>query len=426
VASTALSATAGSSARRLAALSHDPALSWALRGTCLLLVAVAIGGIGSVLIFGAPTHPAGVFNPPGLASGLGGTRDALVAPFVRFDAAWYLWTSLHGYGAGGSPAGVFFPLYPLLVSIVAPLGVGAVVAGILIAIVSTILALTLIYKLTDFELGARFPDAPRLAVLATALFPAAFFLTAAYPESLFLALSLGAMWMARHERWAWAGVLGGLAAAAQSLGVLILVPVGLLYLQATHWRPRWSVLWLALIPAGYGAFMGWLAIRGLDPLSVFYGHNTWRRESVNPISGLWLAVRAAWAGVRQYASGQSTTVYWSPAISYGFTPDGAALANLEQFVFLIGGVLAAIGAVRRLPAAYGWYVVALLLTLVSDPIAAEPLQGIPRFLGATFTVPIVLGTWLARHPRLRVPVLGVSALALLYLCGRFATWHLVA
>jgi hypothetical protein len=390
------------------------------------LTLTAIGGMGAVLIFGAGQSGPVAYNPPGLATGLGSVTNVLVAPFARWDALWYLGTAQHGYAPGGSPPGQFFPLYPLLVAAVARLGVGVVLAGILISSVATVIALRLIWKLTEFELGARYPEAPRLAVFATALFPMALFMTADYPVSLFLALSVGAMWMARHERWAWAGVLGGLATAADSIGFVMIVPLGLIYLSARRWRPRFDVLWLVLVPAGFGTFMAWLALKGLDPFSPFSAHKAWLRETANPLSGLWLAARSAWAGVRQIVSGQSLIVYWTPGISYGYDPMTIARANLEQSAFFLLAVGGAIAAFRRLPAAYGAYVITLLVVVLSDPIDALPLSGLPRFVQSTFPIMMMIGLWLARHRRWRLPVLGSSALALVYFSGSFATWHWVS
>lgn len=404
----------------------DIALRDSLLAVACCLALSALSGISAVLIFGYGNPGPVVLNPPGLATGLGPVRDVLAAPFARWDAVWYLATALHGYGAGGSPPGQFFPLYPLLVAALAFLGTGVVIAGIVISTIASVVALRLVWKLTDLELGTRYPDAPRFAVFATALFPTAFFLTADYPESLFLALSVGAIWMARRGRWGWTGVLGGLSCAADSLGFLIFVPLALLYLVANRWRIRADALWLALVPAGYGGFMAWLAFKGFDPFSPFYAHRAWLRAETNPASGLWLAMRAAWAGVRQIASGQSRVVYWIPGISYGYDPMTIARDNLEQFAFFLIAVAGSVVAWRRLPKAYAVYVIALLIVVLSDPIAALPLSGLPRFVAVLFPVTMVMGAWLSRHQRWRLPVLGGSALALVYFAGSFATWHWVA
>ncbi len=52
-------------------------------------------------------------------------------------------------------------------------------------------------------------DAARMAVLATAFAPMAFFLSAVYSESLYLALSVGLFWSAREGRWALRRRAGG-------------------------------------------------------------------------------------------------------------------------------------------------------------------------------------------------------------------------
>ncbi len=85
------------------------------------------------------------------------------------------------------------------------------------------LALYGIHRLAALEFGSL--DAARLAVLATAFAPMAFFFSAVYSESLYLALSVGVFWCAREGRWALAGVLGGLAAATRSTGLVLLLPV---------------------------------------------------------------------------------------------------------------------------------------------------------------------------------------------------------
>src|SRR4029077_2699644 len=77
---------------------------------------------------------------------------------------------------------------------------------------------------------ARAHDAERLAVLLTAFAPMAFFLSAVYSESLFLALSVGLFWSARKGRWAIAGALGALAGATRSVGVVLILPAVVLYL----------------------------------------------------------------------------------------------------------------------------------------------------------------------------------------------------
>ena len=198
---------------------------------------------------------------------------------------------------------------------------------------------------------------------------------AVYPESLLAALTLGAFLMARRGRWVWASLLAGLGSATHPLAALLAVPLGLLYLREHKWRLRWDVLWIALVPAGYGAFMAYLALKGLEPLSVLSAHEKWLRFFHGPIGGTWMAIRAAVAGAHQLLSGQSTHVYWSPAISYGLSPMNAARADVTLFAFLMLAVWGMIGAFRWLGLAYGAYVLAALVSVVPTPLKRNRWRG---------------------------------------------------
>src|SRR5918998_1475555 len=90
----------------------------------------------------------------------------------------------------------------------------------------------------------------RGAVLALALFPTAFFLNAAYTESLFLALSAGSLWAARVRRdLLLACALAGLATATRNVGVFLLVPLALEWFRNRDVY-RWRGLYLAPAPSG--------------------------------------------------------------------------------------------------------------------------------------------------------------------------------
>ena len=96
------------------------------------------------------------------------------------------------------------------------------------------------------------------------------------------------------------------------------------------------------------------------------------------------------------------------------------------FGFLLVAVPAIVGVLRRLPLAYGAYVLAALALPLSYPVAAQPLMSLPRFLLVLFPLFMWLGAFLERRPRSRFILLGVSVLALAFFAGQFATWHWVA
>jgi hypothetical protein len=484
----------------------DPARALAIRVVWRALWAsrllVWLVGSGAMLAFGfGPVR--GAFDPRGVTRGLGSLGGLLAAPAARWDAAWYLVIAHYGYrpdlGAFTSSRTAFFPLYPLGLGAISALGVPPIAAGVLLSVAALALALYGIHRLTTLELsraeaglrsragavgrtqveghaGLRSragatngAEAARLAVLVTAFAPMAFFFSAVYSESLYMALSVGVFLCARRGRWAWVGVLGALSTATGSAGVLLLLPAAMLYvwgpredrgpdfqprqspvtdptrrspLQAAYARftprnisaaarsrlaPRYRLrrdsLWLALMPAGLGLYMTYLVLAGGDALMPFHAQDVWGRHFAGPFLGVWDGLKAALAGARQLLSFQRAHVYFPVA---GGSPRIVAGHNLMLLAFLIAAVPMAIGVWRALPRAYGMYVLAALALPLSYPVSSQPLMSLPRFLVVLFPLSIWLGAWLAGHPQARVPVLVGSGLLMAFFVAQFATWHWVA
>lgn len=419
----------------------------ALLGSRALVWAAGSGTLAT-LGFG-PLRKA--FDPPAVTSGFGWLGDVLAGPAARWDAAWYLVIAEHGYRADlgrlTAPRAAFFPLYPLGIRAISWLGAPPVVAGVLLSLGALAVALYLIYRLSALELsrgvtlagGWRAGEAARLAVLLTAFAPMAFFLSAVYSESLYLALSLAVFWASRHGRWALAGVLVALAGATRSDGIVLVVPALLLYLYGPRedrppqgaaagrlrprYRPRRDVFWLALAPAGLAAFMCYLALSGGDALSPFGAQALWGRHFSGPFVGTWDGLKAAFEGARQLLSFQSRHVYYPAA---GGSPSVAGAHNLLLAAFLLAALPAVVGVLRTLPFAYGAYTIVALAIPLSYPIAAQPLMSLPRFLLVLFPLTIWLANWLSSRPCARAAALVCSAASLAFFTAAFATWHWVA
>ncbi len=454
----------GVDAARSAAVRDVWRALWASR----LIVWIAGAGTTVALGLGPARH---AFNPAGLTRGLGRVGDVLAAPAARWDAAWYLVIAHYGYRPDlGSLTGsrtAFFPLYPLGVRALSDLGLAPVIAGVSLSLAALAAGLYCLHRLMALEVGRlRLPfggEAARLVVLLSAMAPMAFYFSAVYSESLYLALSLGVFLCARRGRWASAATFGALAAATRSNGVVLLVPLLLLYLygpredrvpdrstvgggsgepvqrvtvgalsRATRLcrrlRPRYRLraeaLWFALVPLGLGLYMGHLALSGGDALAPLHAEAAWSRHFAGPYGGVWNGAQAAFEGLRQLLSFQRHQVYYPAA---GGSPFIDAGHNLMLFAFLAAAIPAAIGVLRLLPAAYGVYVLAALALPLSYPVAAQPLMSLPRFLVVLFPLNMWLAIRLSARPRaLAQAVLIVSGLALAFFAGEFSTWHWVA
>jgi hypothetical protein len=469
-------------AERTAAL-RDVWLSvWSSR----LLVWLAGSGAVAVLGFGPVRH---AFDPPGVTRGFGWLGDVLAAPVARWDAAWYLVIAHYGYrpefGAFTAPRDAFFPLYPLGLHALSAIGFAPVIAGVGLSIGAFMAALYGLHRLTTLEV-ARLRHAPRargghtdlehrygrldsrevarLAVLLTAFAPMAFYFSAIYSESLYLALSVGLFLCARRGRWGTAAMLGALASATRSTGVVLILPLLLLYLYGpredrepervtsrrsdalvagrslaarARWmlagltdalRPRYRLrrdaLWLALVPLGLVLYMGHLALAGGDPLAPFHAEAVWKRHFAGPYGGIWDGAKAAFAGLRQLLSFQRGHNYYPVA---GGNPLIDAGHNVLLFAFLLLAVPMLVGVLRLLPLAYGGYVLAALALPLSYPVAPQPLMSLPRFLLVLFPLNMWLAVTLSSRPRvLTRAVLVLSGLAMAFFAAEFSTWHWVA
>jgi hypothetical protein len=395
------------------------AVAWRALAASRLVVLVA-GALASVLLGLDARHPG--FDPAGITTGHGGLGDALLAPFARWDSTWYLSIAADGYADGTRAA--FFPLYPLVVRVVGTVVGSPLVGGILASTALAAVALTVLHRLVALDFG---PGVARGAVLATAFFPMSLFLSAIYSESLFLAVSVGAVYAARTGRWGWAGVLGFLAAATRSAGVVLLVPLVLLWwsapaTRAARRRPI-DLVPLALVPAGLAAFCLYLWATGGEATAPFDAQDVWFRSFAGPYAGAWDGAVAAFEGARQLLSGAREPVLFTAA---GGDPFLAARHNIELFVWLVAGLAALAAGVRRLPVAYTAYVVVSLALPLSWPVAPEPLMSLPRFELVLFPLAISVALW-AQGGRRRGPVLlGLGVVALAVYSGIFATWHFVA
>src|SRR6202042_2086181 len=75
--------------------------------------------------------------------------------------------------------------------------------------------------------------------------------------------------------------------------------------------------------------------------------------------------------------------------------------NLLLLAFLGAALVAIAGVLRRLPLAYGAYVVVALALPLSYPVTAQPLMSLPRFLVVLFPLSMWAGAFLAERPRAR-------------------------
>src|SRR5687767_289036 len=410
-------------ARAIAQARESAAFRTALRVGLSTRAAVLLVAIFAALSFGPAggglaRENADKFDDPALTHAL---ADPLLAPLARWDSVWYLRIADSGYG-DSAPRAAFFPLYPLLVRGFGALFGGShaalLVAAYIVSLAAFLAALVLLHRLTELELGRR---VARPALLLLAVFPAAVYFGAPYSESIFLLLAVGMFYAARTGSWAWAGACAGLASGTRSAGLLLLLPLALIWWQS---RPRRAgdAAWLLLAPLGIAAYAAWLGLVEGDALRFLDVQEAWSRELAVPLTGAWDGFVAAVDGVRQLASGSRSPVYFEEAAG---DPFRIAAINVMLFATLVFAVAACIGVFRRLPRPYGVWVAASLVLPLSFPVTPQPLMSLPRFVAVLF--PIFM--WLAvvsEERRATDIVAAASAVGLGLFTAQYASWHWIS
>jgi hypothetical protein len=340
--------------------------------------------------------------------------------WARWDSVFFVQLAKHGYEQTVLATKAFFPLYPAVVGVLGRVFFDHfVLAGVIVSLVCTLGAFSLLYRLAEPRLGA---DGAQRALLYLAVFPTSLFLSAVYSESLYLLLVLAAFFFAERGQFARAALMTGLALLTRSTAVALLPALALLAWRSPS-RKR-SLAWLCLAPALFAVYPLILWLKVGDALAFHDAEGLWRRHlsPAGPLGGLWDGLRAGWAGIEQVVFGSHTNVYLTAV--HG-DPMHAAVENLELLAFLLLFIVLSVVAWRRFGAAYGLFATGSLALPLSVP-GELPLQSMPRFGLVVFPFFLALAALGGGRPRLHTAIVAVSALLLALATVRWSLWCWVA
>jgi mannosyltransferase PIG-V len=403
---------------------------------------VLLGGVLAVLSFGLAPESAS-FDLYGLTRPFGYFGNLLAAPFARWDSSWYLAVAQFGYHHQLLRT-AFFPLYPAMIHWLGLVLAGNyLIAGVLISLACFAIGLVCLYRLALLDLG---PEQAEMTVMLIAFCPVAYYFSAVYTESLFLALSVACVWRARLGSWWSAAVLGALAALSRNGGAILIVPFVLLFLYGpredapvptSRWarggfrrwrrllpRHRFSaeLLWAILIPVGLLAVLVYMSLSYGSALAPFHAETAWYHHFAGPFGGVWAGIVAGWEGLRQLVHGPAPPIYFDKA---GGDPLMVGGANLMLLGFLVLGFVGLVGVFRTLPFAYGAYILASMALPLSEPVTPQPLQSVPRYEVVLFPLFMWAGRLLVRR-RMTTWALPALAVFLGVFTAEFSTWRWVA
>ncbi len=327
-------------------------------------------------------------------------------PLARWDSGWYYQIAAEGYRYDRSQAQNnigFYPLYPVLTRWSARLlHQPLFTVGIGISLIGLLGALFFLSQLTE-AWGDRADVVPTISALL--FYPTAFFLAAAYTESLFLLTTTATFWAARSRRWWLCGLTGAAACLTRFNGFLILLPILGFIGKAVegHWRKIRTGHLFALFGtiAGAAAFPLFLWRRWGDPLLYVHSKATgWSQRPSPPWRLFERVLRDGIERLQAPGSGGGQLIFW------------LEVGSLLLFVGLTAILF------KKGLALEGLYCAATLLLL----FCSGTLDGIHRYVLALFPCFFVLGRALRRSPVLIFAYsfagigLGVSLMA------RFVKW----
>lgn len=334
----------------------------------------------------------------------------LLAPWLRWDALWFLRILTQGYAPDDGTAN-FQPLYPWLAEPLTWLGVHPLLSLMLVGAAAGLGLAWAWDKLANLDLP---PEQARLSLLLLFCFPTGFILFAPYTEGLFLLWAVACFYWARRQKWWLAGLAGGLAALTRQQGVFLLLPLawelwesaGRNLPQALRNPRRW--LALGLIPAG---LLLWLLYRLL-----FLGRAQLDTQS---LSGLLFSLPIS-PSVHQVVPGTAMLWPWQALYRAGLkliqNPDVDLLFNLAASALFLAYLALAWAKLRPAERLYAAAIALASFSLHTGPY--HPYMGLPRHLMLAFPAFLGAAARLQKNGQ-RLALVGLSAFGNLFALGLY-------
>jgi hypothetical protein len=387
----------------------------AFRAVALPFLVTRIGVLAVGLI--AAVFIGYTLEAPGRPSAWRLDADPVRNLLARWDTFFYLDIATRGYQWNGDPAQgqnvVFFPLYPLLMrGLGAAIGGHPLLAGLIVSLLAFLLALVYFWRWIADRLDA---DAATGAAWLLSAFPLGVFFSAAYTESLYLLIVVGACYHAERRQFARSAALGFLGGLVRPNGLLLSIPVAWTAFVADN-RPRAdgtgetaklaektslsAISARSAVPSRRPAISrGAAVIAPILGVLCYCAYLWWRFD--DPLA--WFKGQAAWGsrpGHLPPEPSSSIDLWW--------------LADALPLAFVLGSIAP---VTRLLGAAYGLFIA----VNIAPPLLRHGLMSLGRFSSVMFPA----FAWLAWRVRgrARTRLILACAMGQAILAALFFTWH---
>ncbi len=217
---------------------------------------------------------------------------------ARWDSGFYINIVEEGYMLvyGRISNVAFFPLYPMLTSLVDVLFNNPLLSGVIVSHISFLIALIYLFRLTTLLCDE---DTAKRTIFYISVFPTSLFFSAVYTESLFLCVSVAAVYYAHKRNWELATIFTLLAGVTRITGLLVFGVVGLEWMRSHGWtlltcykKEAWQNLWqgikkdwysllfILLAPLGLLSHMAFLGDQFQDPMAFWSVQSAFNRHNL--------------------------------------------------------------------------------------------------------------------------------------------------
>lgn len=296
----------------------------------------------------------------------------------NWDAGHFLGIAEFGYSEKFQYA--FMPLYPLLIRILTLVLKNYLLSAILISLISSYVAISVLHKLIDLEFKK---NQAKKIILSIFIFPTSFYLLIAYSESLFFLFVILFFFFYKKKQYLYSSLFAGLASVTRFPGIslILILLLGAIFspgnIKKTH-------LFIAALPLLI-YFMFLYSSTG-DAFYFLTAQTYWQREIIFPTIPFWNTINKV----------ASTPVHLQD------------LSDIFNLMFIVLGLGLSFRGLKRLPVRYSIY----SFFCLSLALFSGSLVSIPRFLITIF--PIFITISLIKNRLFQTAYLIISGALLVY------------
>jgi Gpi18-like mannosyltransferase len=312
--------------------------------------------------------------------------------WANFDGVHYLTIADKGY-VGSGLIQAFFPMFPILISIMTMTGINPISAGLLLSNLALIGSMISLYLLFSQRFSTRLAWG---AVIALLLFPTSLYLGSLYNESLFLFFSLQALLWFEKRNWILMAVFLVLASSTRVVGILLVPAIFVqLALEAYPFRTRLSY---ESLMATAGSIKNGMASLAVGTLGLFsYMGYLWY-EFGNPL--YFYQVQS------EFGSGRESNLILLPQVIWRYLKilGGSTSFDLRYYAywqeFLVSMVVLVIivWSWKKIPLSWSLFSLGAFLL----PTLTGNLSSMPRYVLVCLPVYFLLGWLWSKRPSLAI------------------------